>query len=133
MIVRSLKALINTDRDVHAKTWNSRRLLLKSEGMGFSMHDTILHAGTETHMCYLHHLEAVYCIEGKGTLEDLGTGERHVIEPGTIYALDQHDKHILRAETALRMVCVFNPPLTGLETHGPDGAYPPDEALEVAQ
>lgn len=126
MIVKHLKDLLASDRDVHAETWNSRRLLLKSEGMGFSLHDTLIHGGTETRMCYRHHLEAVYCIEGRGSLEDLASGKRFVIEPGTVYALDRHDEHVLRAETTLRLVCVFNPPLTGLETHGPDGAYPPD-------
>jgi L-ectoine synthase len=126
MIVRQLKDLIGTERDVHAETWNSRRLLLKRDAMGFSLHDTVIHGGTETRMCYRHHLEAVYCIEGRGSLEDLSTNERFVIEPGTVYALDRHDEHILRAETSLRLICVFNPPLTGLETHGPDGAYPPD-------
>jgi L-ectoine synthase len=126
MIVRTLDKLLDTDRDVHAATWNSRRLLLKPDGMGFSLHDTVIHAGTATRMCYRHHLEAVYCIEGRGELEDLKTGKRHAIAPGTLYALDQHDEHVLHAQTALRLVCVFNPPLTGLETHGPDGAYPPD-------
>jgi hypothetical protein len=32
------------------------------------------------------------------------------IRPGTVYALDQHNKHVLRATTRLRMVCVFNRP-----------------------
>jgi L-ectoine synthase len=126
MIVRTLEKLIDTERDVHAVTWNSRRLLLKADGMGFSLHDTVMHPGSATRMCYRHHLEAVYCIEGHGELEDLATGARHAIVPGTMYALDKHDEHVLHAHTALRMVCVFNPPLTGLETHGPDGAYPPD-------
>ena len=124
MIVRRLDDVEGTERDVHAETWQSRRLLLKHEGMGFSLHDTLLHAGTETRMCYKHHLEAVYCIEGTGSLEDLETGEMHRIEPGTVYALTGHERHVLYAETRLRMVCVFNPPLTGRETHGPDGAYP---------
>ncbi len=75
-------------------------------------------------MCYRNHVEAVYCIAGNGTLETLATGEIHVIEPGTVYALDQHDEHILRAETELRMVCVFNPPLLGTEVHDASGAYP---------
>ena len=139
MIVRTLQSLIGTGADVHGETWNSRRLLLKRDGMGFSLHDTLIHAGTETHMQYVHHLEAVYCVEGKGTIEDLGTGLTHHIEPGTVYALDQHDKHILRAEQTLRLVCVFNPPVTGLEKHDASGAYPPDpesaepEAREAAE
>ena len=81
--------------------------------MGFSMHDTILRAGTETHMWYRHHLEGVYCIEGKATLEDKATGEVHEIRPGTIYLLDDHDQHVLRVEEDLRVICTFNPPVTG--------------------
>ena len=124
MIVRTLETMKAEGRVVEGKTWASRRLLLKSDGMGFSMHDTIIHAGTETHMHYKNHLEAVYCIAGAGTIEVVATGEVHRIEAGTIYALDQHDKHILRAEQEMRMVCVFNPPLVGPETHDADGAYP---------
>jgi len=128
MIVRKLEALTNTDRDVHAHTWNSRRLLLRDDGMGFSMHDTLMHAGTETAMWYRNHLEAVYCIEGEGELLDLTSGETHRIEPGTLYALDAHDRHVVRAHTTLRMVCVFNPPVTGREVHDADGAYPSDSS-----
>lgn len=124
MIVRKLNEIEGTDRDVAAPNWKSRRLLLRSEGMGFSLHDTVLHAGTETHMWYRNHVEAVYCIGGEGELEDLETGERHPIAPGTMYALDTHERHILRAHTALRMVCVFNPPLSGKEVHDADGVYP---------
>lgn len=124
MIVRSLKDIIGTDREVHAPTWSSRRLSLADDGMGFSMHDTVLHVGTETKMWYQHHLEAVYCVEGHGTLEDLATGEIHDIEEGTIYLLNENDRHILRAKTQFRMVCVFNPPLVGPETHDENGTYP---------
>jgi L-ectoine synthase len=133
MIVRTLEQVIDTERDVHAATWNSRRLLLKADGMGFSLHDTVMREGSSTLMCYRHHLEAVYCIEGRGELEDLATGTRHAIVPGTMYALDQHDEHVLHAYTQLRVVCVFNPPVTGAETHRADGAYPPDPNLNNAE
>ena len=124
MIVRRLEDLIGTERDVHAPTWNSRRLLLKRDGMGFSMHDTLIHAGTETRIHYKHHLEAVYCVEGEGEIEPLGGGETRPITPGTLYALDRHDPHLLRARTRLRLVCVFNPALTGDEVHDAEGVYP---------
>lgn len=125
MIVRHLDEILGSPQDVKATTWNSRRLLLAGDRMGFSMHDTLLFAGTQTRMWYKHHLEAVYCIEGEGEVETLDDGQRHPIRPGTLYALDQHDRHILHAKTQMRMICVFNPALTGQETHGPDGAYPP--------
>jgi len=124
MIVRHLESLEGTDREVHADNWSSRRLLLAQEGMGFSMHDTLIHAGTETEICYAHHLEAVYCIEGEGEIELVPSGEKHAIRPGMLYALNLHDRHLLRATTRLRMVCVFNPALTGRETHDASGAYP---------
>ena len=75
-------------------------------------------------MCYENHLEAVYCIEGEGEIQLLPDGPTYPIRPGTIYALDQHDRHLLRAVTQLRMVCVFNPPVTGQEVHNENGAYP---------
>jgi len=124
MIVRSVDELRGGERDVKAENWTSLRLLLEKDGMGFSLHDTVIHAGTETPMWYRHHLEAVYCIEGEGEVEDLTDGRRHPIRAGTLYALDGHERHVLRARSRMRMVCVFNPPCTGREVHGEDGAYP---------
>lgn len=124
MIVRTLDEISGTDREITAKTWSSRRFLLKGDGMGFSMHDTILHAGTETEMHYQNHLEAVYCIEGKGLLIDHTNDKSYPISAGTMYALSGNEKHTLIAEEALRMVCVFNPPVVGPETHDENGVYP---------
>ena len=124
MIVKTLDDLLGSDREVDTPNWTSRRLLLKNEGMGFSLHDTVIRAGTETPMCYRHHLEAVYCIEGEGEVETIPDGRVYPIRPGVVYALDQHDKHYLRARTKMRLVCVFNPPLTGREVHDENGVYP---------
>jgi L-ectoine synthase len=133
MIVRTLQQARHTERRVVADTWESIRLLLASDGMGFSLHVTTIFAGTTTSMWYRHHLEAVLCIEGEGEIETLDGDTVYPIVPGTVYALDQHDKHVLRARTAMRMVCVFNPPLKGKETHDPSGVYPLDaEAIEEA-
>ena len=129
MIVHRLTEL-SPERIVSAPNWTSRRLLLRGEGMGFSLHDTLIRAGTSTPMCYTHHLEAVYCVRGEGHVELVSTGERFPIAPGTVYALDAHDAHVLHAQTELRMVCVFNPPLTGSETHDATGAYPPAPPAE---
>lgn len=132
MIVRKLKDLIGTDKEVGGKElgWTSRRLLLKGDGMGYSVHDTVIHEGAELEMHYQNHLEAVYLIEGKGEITDVATGETHALEKDTIYALNNNDKHVLRANqgTHMRMVCVFNPPVSGTEVHDETGAYPlPDE------
>lgn len=125
MIVRTLSEVVGTDRDVGAPTFSSRRMLLAKDGMGFSLHDTVLFAGTETTIHYRNHLEAVYCIEGSAEIVELdGDGAVHEIEPGVMYALDEHDRHLLRAITDFRALCVFNPPLTGREVHDEDGVYP---------
>ena len=124
MILRSVSEVTGTERDVQAENWVSRRLLLKSDGMGFSLHETTIFAGTETTICYANHLEAVYCIEGEGEVETVEDGHIHPIRPGVVYALDRHDRHYLRAKTQMRMVCVFNPPLTGREVHDANGIYP---------
>jgi len=124
MIVRSINDLNGTPREVYAPTWVSRRFLLQKDGMGFSLHETTIYAGTETYMWYKNHLEAVYCIEGEGEIQEFPDGPAHAIVPGTMYALDQHDKHIVRAKTSLRLLCVFNPPCTGQEVHDEEGVYP---------
>lgn len=124
MLVRQLQDLEGTGNVVRGETWTSRRLLLAGDKMGFSLHDTVMETGTVTRMHYQNHLEAVYCIEGRGTIEDLKTGEVHQITPGTVYALDQHDEHILSVDERLRFVCVFNPPVVGPETHDEHGVYP---------
>ncbi len=124
MIVRSLEGIKGTAQDVTTPNWASRRLLLARDGMGFSLHETTVFAGTETHICYQHHLEAVYCIEGEGEVQTVADGKVHAIAPGVMYALDRHDEHFLRAHKTMRMVCVFSPPLTGREVHDEKGVYP---------
>jgi L-ectoine synthase len=123
MIVKHLDDVVQTKDDIDTKTWNSRRMLLKQDGMGFSLHDTLIKAGTETLIWYRNHVEAVYCVEGDGEIEVIG-GETYPIRPGTLYALNGNEKHLLRANRQMRMVCVFNPPLTGEEVHDEDGVYP---------
>lgn len=124
MIVRRLQDIKGTAQDVVTPNWASRRLLLARDGMGFSLHETTVFAGTETYIWYRHHLEAVFCVQGEGEIEDLATGTLHRIEPGVMYALDRHDRHKLRARSEMRLVCVFNPPLTGREVHDAEGTYP---------
>jgi L-ectoine synthase len=128
MIVRDInKDIIGTDKEIHAKDgqWTSRRMLLRKDGMGFSFHETIIRAGTMTHIHYQNHLEAVYCVAGNGKIEDLATGEVHEIYDGIMYALDKHDDHNLYGGTEdMRLICVFNPPIVGTENHDEDGVYP---------
>jgi len=124
MIVRKLAEIINTWCHASGEGWESRRLVLADDKMGYSMHDTLVKEGAELHLEYKNHLETNYCIEGLGEVENVATGEKHPIQPGTLYALDNHDKHILRAiKGDLRLICAFSPPLSGREVHDSDGSY----------
>jgi L-ectoine synthase len=114
MIVRKLE-------DVKTVEWGnglSRRFLLEADGMGYTVTDTIVRAGTKSRLEYQNHLEACYCIAGKGSVIELD-GTEHEIVPGVIYALDKHDAHDLLAspDEDLRLVCMFTPALIGDEAH----------------
>lgn len=126
MIVRTLQTAEQTERRIVSPdgNWESVRLLLKDDKMGFSFHITTIYAGADFEMHYKNHLESVYCISGSGEVETLADGKKHPISPGTIYVLDKHDEHVLRANSEMKMACVFNPPLNGKETHDASGAYP---------
>lgn len=127
MIVRTIKEIEHSEREVTAPNgnWISRRLILGGDNMGFSFHETVIFKGTETRIQYKNHLEAVYCVEGEGEVETIPDGEVYPVMPGTLYALDEHDQHYLRAKSGdLRLICVFNPPLLGDEVHDEDGSYP---------
>ena len=128
MIIRKLKDIRNSDRNVKSDGWESARLLLDDDGMGFSFHLTTLRAGSELKMHYKNHLEAVMVLKGTGTIEDLGSGETHELRPGVLYALNENDRHIVRPTTDILTACVFNPPVTGSEVHDESGAYPAAEA-----
>lgn len=117
MIIRTLSEAKTVD-------WGngvSRRLLLAADGMGYTVTDTIVSAGTKSNLQYRNHLEACYCIDGDGEVVDTA-GKSFRLTPGTLYALDQHDAHYLIAgpDTDLRLVCVFSPALQGDERHALD-------------
>ncbi|MBB6454503.1 L-ectoine synthase [Salirhabdus euzebyi] len=124
MKVVALEDVLGTEHDVDGGNWVSRRLILKKDNMGYSVHDTIIKAGTETHIWYQNHLESVYCIEGEGEVVTLKDNKVWPIKKDTLYALDENDEHLLRAKTDMRMICVFNPAVAGTEVHDENGVYP---------
>jgi L-ectoine synthase len=124
MIVKELAEIVGSERHVSGPGWESRRILLKAEGLGYSLHDTLVREGAEMRIHFRNHIESNYCIAGEGEVVDVKNNRTHQIRPGTLYALDQHDEHILRATKGdLRLVCVFTPALSGHETHDNDGGY----------
>lgn len=125
MIVRTLEEAEKSDRRIVSPdgNWESTRLLLKNDNMGYSFHITTIYEGADFRMHYKNHLESVYCISGEGEVETIADGKKYPITPGTLYNLNLHDEHYLRAFKELKLACVFNPPVTGKEVHNADGAY----------
>lgn len=125
MLVTKFEDVLGTDREVFCPNagFISYRFLLKSDGMGFSLNVTKVPKGSPQHWHYRNHLEACYCVRGRGELVNLETDEVHIIEEGSLYALDNHDDHMFQALEDTTLISVFNPPLTGLEVHNKEGHY----------
>ena len=116
--------IVRNSKDVPAIEWGngtSRRYLVANDGVGYTVTDTLVRAGTKSRLEYRNHLEACYCIEGSGEVIELD-GTSHPLVPGTLYALNEHDAHFLVASPYedLRLVCVFTPALRGDEVHSLD-------------
>ena len=90
--------------------------------MGVTLVDGVLEPGFDMVLWQKNHLEACYCIEGEGSVEELESGRVHEITAGTLYAMNNHDRHRIRAITRMRVICTFVPPLTGNEVHDADGS-----------
>lgn len=103
--------------------FTSHRILLESDGMGYTMTKTVIPPGRVNRWHYTKHLESCYCVAGNGTLVEESTGDEFQIRPDTTYVLDNHDAHTFEAREEVTLICVFNPPLTGGEVHQEDGSY----------
>jgi L-ectoine synthase len=114
-----------TPRAVHCPQGGfiSYRYLLESDGLGYTVTRTFIPKGLPQTWHYTKHLESCYCVSGEALLGNLETGEKFTIKPGTLYALDRHDKHLFCALEDTTLICVFNPPLKGREVHGADHSY----------
>src|SRR5690349_19885117 len=109
--------------EVPAVDWGngtSFRLLVAKDNMGFAVAHTVVRAGSKSPLQYRNHLEACYCISCRGQV--IADGVTHEIEPGVIYALNDHDEHFLIADpdADMELISVFNPPLRGDERHNLD-------------
>jgi len=125
MIVTNRRDLLGTARDARGPGWESVRMLVKSDGMGFSMTDTTVLPGAVLTLQYKNHVEACFCVSGRGKVTVMETGESYEIRPGVLYAPNAHDRHevcVIGAES-LKLVCTFSPALEGDEVHQADGSY----------
>src|SRR5260370_17309161 len=101
MIVRDVESTTGTARHVTGDGWDSKRLIVASDMVGFSVHDTTVAEGSELELQYRHHVEANYCFGGEGAVFDLTSGHIYRLYPGAIYVLDQHYHHTLRPFTGI--------------------------------
>jgi L-ectoine synthase len=124
LIVRTFDEITDTDRDIKTENWRSKRIVLGGDRVGFSLHETVLKAGTVNDFWYANHIEAVWVIEGEGELYDKDNDVTYKLAPGSMYLLNGNEKHQLRPKTEMRTVCVFNPPVVGGEVHDENGVYP---------
>lgn len=124
MKIRTIKEIENTEKDVAFTGGNSLRLILENDNMGFAFMKTIIPKGGPYFWHYPNHMEACFCISGNGVLTNIETNETHSIAVDTIYILDKHERHLFEAITDVVLISVFNPPLSGNESHDKNGNYP---------
>ena len=122
MKVVTIEQTEGTDREVKFTGGTSFRPVLAKDGLGFSVHKTVVKKGS-WHWHYKNHLESCYCIEGYGVLLNLENGKRYEIKPDTVYMLDKHDDHEFIAFEGVVLISVFNPPIVGDESHDENGNY----------
>ena len=130
MKVLNVNELVGSDRHVICPKggFQSLRPILACDGMGFSVHKTLIPVGSTQTWHYANHLEACYCVAGRGELVNMETWEKHFIEPDVIYVLDKHDKHQFTALEPVVLISIFNPPVTGVEVHDANGSYPVEDS-----
>jgi len=126
MKVLNVNDLILTSREIIPphKGFVSKRILLESDGMGYTLTNTFIPKGPAQKWRYLNHKETCYCISGKGILTDLETMESFNIEKDSVYILDKNDAHTFEAVEDVTLICIFNPPLKGDEIHDENFSYP---------
>ena len=115
MLHTTVHDIIGSHRDASGDGWQSRRMVLAEDGLPFSVHETVVAAGTELTLCYRNHSETVYCIEGRASVELIGADRSIDIKPGTLYSVGRGEAHVLRLLEDTRFLCIFEPALEGQE------------------
>ena len=122
---------LKPERIVECTGCTSHRILLMEDGMGYTMTKTVIPPDGKQFWHYPDHLESCYCIRGHGEVTNIDNGEIYQINPDTTYVLDHHERHYFEAFEEVTLICVFNPPLKGQETHATDGTYKADYVSPV--
>ena len=98
---------------IRGSSATASRYITQADGCGFTISTPRSQPGLNSNLWYKNHVEANYILEGEGAVEDLTTGEKWDLAPGTMYFVGPKDRHRLSSSTDFYLVSVFNPPLVG--------------------
>jgi L-ectoine synthase len=115
MFFREISSVTGTAHDVRGLGWRSRRLITADDELHYSFHFTEIDEGARLEFAYTNHRETVYCVEGLGNVTEVITGKVVELVPGSLYSVGTGEPHIFTANTAMQLICVFDPPLHGTE------------------
>ena len=127
MFVRTVEEVRNAGRELVLADGavTSTRYLTAADQLGFSLHGVRLRAGASLELWYKHHWEANLILDGAVDVTDHASGETRRLGPGALYLVGPEDRHRIESVDGVHIISVFNPPLTGEESHDEDGAFPP--------
>lgn len=105
MIVRSVSQFFSDLFRDNGTRHPSVRLSFGTQASLYSMHDTVLSAGTTLELRDGDPFEVAYCVSGEGQFLDTVNGDVVAVIAGSIYSLEAPDRIILRTGPhALRVI-----------------------------
>ncbi|WP_051242691.1 ectoine synthase [Stappia stellulata] len=125
-MVRSVDDIVGTARDVFWGNGQSRRLLVRGDGYGFALCQTLGNPETDSPLQYRHHFESCYYVAGSG--EYVWEQGRHPIDTngagGTVFIMNRNDAHRMVVRDSSICLSIFTPPIEGTESHDFSGHAP---------
>lgn len=115
MIVIDAMQTHGSEREVKRDDLSSMLLLLKADGLGFTVTRTMIHPAKDFEPFHdKDHVQAYYCIRGNGTVKD-SRGNEHKIKPGFFFAAEKAEKHWIKAKDTLVLLCTISPAIAANE------------------
>lgn len=125
-LIRHVDEFIGTARDVFWGNGQSRRLLVKADGFGFALCQTLGNANTDSPLQYRHHFESCYYVSGSG--EYVWESGSHPIDTNgaraTAFIMNRNDAHRMVVHDPSICLSIFSPPIEGTEAHDFSGKRP---------
>ncbi|MEE9248742.1 MAG: ectoine synthase [Dehalococcoidia bacterium] len=136
MFVRKTDDIRGTEKELTLKreggSLRSARILTKEDGCGFSISDILVEGSWSIDLHYKNHVEMNFIVTGHGEVRDLSNGESWALSPGTLYVVGPKDRHSLSTQGYVHLISIFNPAITGTESHDADGAFEPTGEIPPA-